>query len=272
MALDISVRSTGWVKWFNKQLTYGTYSLQSTDERERRREFGAFLQELIGFENYAFVAVEDVIFGNNFKTTKGLVQLNVVVETLMDYNQIATVPIKRIGNTVWKRTLYRIAGETAKLVGDDKECVRAALHAMGFNVQRDKAIVQDIYDAMGLALACIVEEHSEIEDIKDVVIKKQHTSLYKAFKLKQYPNEDGLLLAVMEKSKRVKKGVRPVVWLRDSEKYKVIDKHFQDVVQQNGDNCIFAIAYNVEKVGALLLYRQFDSSLLTDKVYFMAYL
>ena len=108
VALDISVRSTGWVKYKNKQLSFGTYKLVAQEDRKRRQEFREFILQLFADDNFDFVAIEDVIFGNNFETTKSLMQLNIVVEDLMDFGKLATIPGYRIGNTVWKKQLYQL--------------------------------------------------------------------------------------------------------------------------------------------------------------------
>ena len=273
IALDISVRSTGWVRYVNKVLTYGTYKIQAQTDRERRKEFGNFLFQLIGQEKYEFIAVEDVIFGTNFETTKALMQLNVVVEDLMDNGQIAETSVIRIGNTVWKKRLYQIANTTQHYVlrtTDDKKCIRDALHALGFNFVQD-TIAQDIYDALGIGLVCIADRHSEISNNVEINVKKLHTDLHKGYKLEQCDTVDELQSKASKKIKRTKR-FKNIVQVKDSAQYSNLAKHFKDIVTQMGDDNIFVIDYDLNKVGSVLLTKSFVFTINQERVYFLAYL
>ena len=100
LSLDISVRSTGWVKSLNGEVTWGTLTLKSEDELGRRKEFREFLIEILGKDYYPVIFIEDVIAGTNFKTTKGLIQLNSIIDDLKEYNLVSVGEIKRIDNKV----------------------------------------------------------------------------------------------------------------------------------------------------------------------------
>lgn len=273
IALDISVRSTGWVRYVDKVLSFGTYKLMAQDDRQRRREFADFLVQLFAENTYEFIVVEDVIFGNNFETTKILMQLNVIVEDLMDSGTLQQTTVYRIGNTVWKKRLYQLANITnsfVKCAVDDKKCIRDALHSMSFDVNDTYA--QDIYDALGLGLACIADKHSTaiVEDALTSV-KCLHTDLHKCYKFVQYPDLDTLRVAAQKKLKRSKR-YKSVIEVSDCTKYSTLAKHFKDVVVQNGEEHIFAIAYDLNKVGSVLLTKAFELSVEQTKVYFLAYL
>lgn len=156
ISLDISVRSTGWVNSINGNVEWGTYTLKSEDELGRRREFRQFLIDLLGSQEYPVVFVEDVIAGTNFKTSKGLIQLNYIVDDLMDLRIIKVCKITRVDNNRWKKYLrqvsnYRNIGIKEK---DVKKHIILCLHNMDFKEE----VVQDINDAMGLAVAMIFQQ------------------------------------------------------------------------------------------------------------------
>ena len=60
---------------------------------------------MLGETYFPVVFVEDVIAGTNFKTTKGLIQLNTIVDDLKEYGLVSVGEIKRIDNKVWKKYL-----------------------------------------------------------------------------------------------------------------------------------------------------------------------
>ena len=122
LSLDISVRSTGWVKSVNGEVTWGTKTLEAEDELGRRKEFREFLMSMLGETYFPVVFVEDVIAGTNFKTTKGLIQLNSIVDDLKEYGLVSVGEIKRIDNKVWKKYLKQASnydGDVKK--EDDKD-------------------------------------------------------------------------------------------------------------------------------------------------------
>lgn len=156
ISLDISVKSTGWVKSINGNVEWGTYTLKSEDELGRRREFRQFLIDLLGNQEYPIVFVEDVIAGTNFKTSKGLIQLNYIVDDLMDLAIIKVGKVVRVDNNRWKKYLRQVSNY--KNIGikekDIKKQIRICLNNIGF----EEKAVQDIYDAVGLAVAMIFQQ------------------------------------------------------------------------------------------------------------------
>lgn len=156
ISLDISVRSTGWVKSINGNVEYGTYTLKAQDEMGRRKEFKEFLINLIADNKIPVVFVEDVIAGTNFLTTKGLIQLNSIVDDLKEYGLIDVEKIKRIDNKKWKKYLKSASNYDGDIKKEeDKQLIRNCMNCLGFN----ENIKQDIYDALGMAIAVIYRDN-----------------------------------------------------------------------------------------------------------------
>ena len=154
ISLDISVRSSGWVKNHKGILTYGTKALESQTELGRRVEFREFIEELFGKEYIETVYIEDVIAGTNFKTTKGLIQLNTIVDDLRELKVLDIGRIERIDNRKWKKYLKQLSDYKAIEKKNDKKIIIECMNNLGFN-ENEK---QDIYDALGMALGCIYKE------------------------------------------------------------------------------------------------------------------
>lgn len=160
ISLDISVHSTGWVRYKEGKLDYGTFSIQSEDDLGRRKEFKAFVKGLFGIDYYPIVYIEDVIMGTNFKTTKALIQLNSIVDDLAADGILHIDSINRVDNNHWKKYLRELAGyKPAVKKEDHKIMIINCLGILGFN----ENVPQDIYDSLGMALAII---HRDKGDLK----------------------------------------------------------------------------------------------------------
>lgn len=276
VALDISVNSTGFVIYditdAGTSLRYGTYKIKAKDDRERRKEYREFLLWLLGGKGYDYIVIEDVIFGNNFETTKALIQLNVVVEDLIDFKLLPDIPVIRLGNTVWKKSLYQLANieQPNKLYGtDDKECIRIALKLLKFELPENTP--QDIYDAMGIVLAYIGIKHSETKISEQQTIQKIHTDLHKGYVLKQFWTHEDAQQYAEKKLKRSKR-FNDVVVVDEGNKIQDLEKRFKEVVLQKGDKNIFVVDYKINRVGSILLTTSFDMTNVKERVYFVAHL
>lgn len=264
VSLDISVQSTGWVHKRSGIVTMGTYKLKTSSNRERRYEFGEFLKGLLGDTPYDFIVIEDVIEGCNFETTRILTELNIVVEDIMHFGLIPETKVYRMSNMVWKKDLRYLCG-AEKIIGvNDKEKIRFMLSQMNFNTD----VKQDICDAMGLTLAWIYEHKLSTPTIVQKKAKELHTSLERGYKLMQYHNLETLQAATASMQKKAKKDMQ-IIQIKglepDSELLKDI---FKDTVLEYGEDCIFEIQYNINRIGSILITKGFDVK--EDVVYFTA--
>lgn len=268
LSLDISVNSTGWVLKSKNSLAWGTIHLKSKDNRERRNEFAKEIQKIMPATGLDFIIIEDVIMGTNFQTTRALIELNTVVETLMDYDKICKCPVYRLDNKVWKRILNQLCQEeTLKGVGD-KEKVRFVLNTLGFDgVEEDTP--QDVFDAMGIILAWIMKDtvDNAAKMKESNAIHKLHYQLEKCYKIKQYFTLDAMLSAAEIMQIRSKKD-RKIVEVTVDEKYKDLPTQFKDIVEEHGDEAIFCFTYPLNRIGSLLITKDFN--LKYDTVFFIA--
>lgn len=194
LSLDISKNSTGYVVWYENGLEVGTITLKSPDPSECRREFSSNLIELIGGRSFSYVLVEDTIGGCNYKTNRILSQLNVVVDTLMEYDKIPTMPILREGNSEWKKKLRLLTSELGAEVSrlNDKEEICARLSSLGLDIT---GIKQDILDAYGMALSVL---YFELFGSPKGVSSKYSPS---SFKIKCFPTSDKAMEFAEKKAK-----------------------------------------------------------------------
>lgn len=236
MSFDISVHSTGWCKCVDGVFTYGSFGLQFKDDLSRRMEFRRKALELLGDSTYDFVAIEDVILGCNFETTKALIQLNTIIDDLNYLGDIHVKQIYRIANTVWKKRLREVSGVNHAYVGDVKQNIRDCLNAMGFCDD----VVQDIYDSIGIAIGAVCHEPN-----KSMKAKKLKTKL-DSYVLHRFS---------FEKLDELKFTLNvPVVSISAYDtKCKDIFKLFRQTVEEYGDENIFVIEAPLEKFGVLAL-------------------
>ncbi len=250
LSLDISVRSTGWVKSVNGEVTWGTKTLESQDELGRRKEFREFLMSILGETYFPVVFIEDVIAGTNFKTTKGLIQLNTIVDDLKEYGLVSVGEIKRIDNKIWKKYLKQASNYIGDIKKeDDKQLIVNCMNEIGFNFK----IKQDIYDAMGIAIAVIYRDNVLKDKPKvDTVLKKD---LKTGFIIKQFVEKDNkfdkALKSLVDKYERE---VENLDWSAESRDILYLFK--QKINKDKTDNMIYIIKVNNMKLGVLALTKK----------------
>lgn len=255
LSLDISVRSTGWVLSVNGEIKSGIKSLQNEDELGRRKEFKEFLLELIGDLHIPVVIIEDVIAGTNFKTTKGLIQLNSIIDDLKEYDLVSVDEIKRIDNKKWKRYLK----QASNYVGDikkeeDKELIRNCLNELGFDLK----IKQDIYDALGMAVAVIFRDKILQEKSKtDAVLKKD---LKRGYTIKQF---DGMSVKSDKYIKKVQdkynREIEEIDWSGESRDILYLFR--QKIIKDDLDDKVYVIRVNSMKLGVLALTKKLNTDI-----------
>lgn len=253
ISLDISVRSTGWVKSVNGTVTWGTKTLESTDELGRRKEFREFLIDLIQGIEIPVVFVEDVIAGTNFKTTKGLIQLNTIVDDLNEYGLVKIGRVIRIDNKKWKKYLREACNYKAIIKGeDDKVLIQNCLHSIGFS----ENVKQDIYDAVGIAVSIIYREKLLKETSKpDNILKKD---LRRGYTIKQFIIKDKNFDKCIEKMvKKYNRELEDIDWSMDSKD--VLHLFKQKIEREQTDEKIYIIRVNNYKLGVLALTKKLDT-------------
>ena len=253
LSLDISVRSTGWVLCLDGNVQYGTYSIESQDELGRRREFREFLVSLIGDKVIPLVVVEDVIAGTNFKTTKGLIQLNSIIDDLKEYNLVSVGEIKRIDNKKWKKYLKQASnyeGEIKK--EEDKVLIHNCMVELGFN----ENVKQDIYDALGMAVAVIFRDKVLGEMSKtDAVLKKD---LKRGYIIKQFIELDKKSDKYLDKLKeKYNREIENIDWSLEARDILYLFK--QKIVRDDKDDNIYIIKVNSMKLGVLALTKKLNT-------------
>lgn len=255
LSLDISVRSTGWVLCLNGELKYGTYSLESQDELGRRREFREFLVGLIGKHHIPVVIVEDVIAGTNFKTTKGLIQLNSIIDDLNEYNLVSVGEIKRIDNKKWKKYLKSASNYEGDIKKEeDKILIKNCMIELGFS----ENVKQDIYDALGMAVAVIYRDKFLNEVSKtDTVLKKD---LKRGYTIKQFEVLDKKSDKYLDKLKeKYNRDIENIDWSMETRDILYLFK--QKINKEDYDNNIYIIKVNSMKLGVLALTKKLNTDI-----------
>lgn len=267
LSLDISVNSTGWVCKYDNTVKWGIYHLMEKDNRARRKEFAKFLIDLIGERQFDFVVIEDVIAGCNFKTTRSLTELNTIIEDIMDYGKVPQSPVYRKDNKEWKRELKELSQDKVGIKGsDDKETIRFCLRSLGFDPDDSP---QDVYDAMGIALAYISNKDNVTNGQGKGKMRKLHEDLAKNYKITQYASQEEMQEAALKKQSRlkVKKEIQAIEYNPD---FRNLLVQFKKLVEIEGDDKIFCIHTPLNKIGSMFVTKGFDLS--QDDVYFIAVL
>lgn len=252
ISLDISVRSTGWVKSLNGNIEYGTYTIKSVDETDRRKEFREFLINLIGKEKIPVVFVEDVIAGTNFLTTKGLIQLNTIVDDLKEYGILDIDKIKRIDNKKWKKYLKSACNYEGDIKKEeDKQLIKNCLNQIGFN----ENVKQDIYDAIGIAVSVIYRDNILKEEPKiNTVLKKD---LKSGYSIKQFMEKNKKFDKYLENLKnKYNREVEVIDWSFEVRDILYLFK--QKISNEKVDNKIYIITVNNMKLGILALTKKLN--------------
>lgn len=279
ISLDISVQSTGWVSWYNKELTYGCYGMKSTVSYDRRKEFSEFLINLIGDKDYKMYFVEDVIRSENFKTERILIELNGVIENLIMYGITAEKPVYRKLASVWENEIKNLYDGVLK-IATPKETTQMILNSLGFELtpERVKEVGgtkadshYDIYDALGLAISMgAFGVNTDKKGNVANVTKPQvlHTDLSKGYKFKQFASESVMIDAAKKKCNRSRKGKKMYCITYDTA-YKNLLLQFKEFISDKGeDDAIYCITTPLNKIGAMPITKGFDIS--QDVVYFIA--
>lgn len=254
LSLDISVSSTGWVKSVDGEITWGTYTLKSQDELGRMLEFRKFLLSMLSDREYPVVFVEDVIAGTNFKTTKGLIQLNMIVDELNALGDIKVGTVKRIDNKKWKKYLKDASNYDGDIKKEeDKALIRHCMNEIGFNLD----VKQDIYDAMGMAIAVIYRDNVLGEAPKiETVLKKD---LKRGYTIKQFELKDKKFEKSLQNIKeKYKREVEELDWSEEARDVLYLFK--QKITRDNIDNKIYVIKVNTMKLGILALNKKLNVS------------
>lgn len=252
LSLDISVRSTGWVKSLNGEVTWGTLTLKSEDELGRRKEFREFLIEILGKDYYPVIFIEDVIAGTNFKTTKGLIQLNSIIDDLKEYNLVSVGEIKRIDNKVWKKYLKKACNYDGDIKKEeDKQLIKNCMNEIGFSFN----VKQDIYDAMGMAIALIYRDNILKDKPKSKTVLKK--DLRHGFLIKQYLNKDKKFDKSLENIiKKYNRNVEELDW--SLEAHDILYLFKQKISKDGIDDKIYVIKVNNMKLGVLALTKKLN--------------
>lgn len=236
VSFDISVRSTGWCKYKDGVFLYGSFGLQSKDELGRRMEFRDKVKEIVDNDILDFIAIEDVIGGNNFETVKYLIQLNSIVDDMIYMGEIPKTEVRRIGNTIWKKHLKAVTNYSNSRMLFNKEEIRKAINSLGFTVD----IVQDVYDSIGIAIGAIMN-NGVVKEKK----AKIRTDLSRSYKFYKY--SDDKLAELCSKydlgsyEVNIGKGQRDML------------SAFKAVSSQVGDNYIFVLNAPLGGYGVLAL-------------------
>ena len=236
LSLDISVRSTGWCKYKNGVFTFGSFGLESKDELHRRMEFRGKIKELVDNDELDFIAIEDVIGGNNFETVKYLIQLNSIVDDMIYMGEIPKTEVRRIGNTIWKKHLKTVTNYSNARMLFNKDEIRSSINTLGFTVDT----VQDVYDSIGIAIGAILN-NGVIKEKK----AKIRTDLSRSYKFYKYSADKVKELCskydLQSHEVDITKGQRDML------------SAFKSVASEIGDNYIFILNAPLSEYGVLAL-------------------
>jgi len=253
VSLDISVNSTGWVRWRDGNLEYGVYRVQASkdDEVARRREFREFLRSLFQDYHYDYLFIEDVIGGVNFKTNKILYQLNPIADDLADAGEIHVKEIIREDNKVWKSLLKKCANYKSPILSqkDDKQVVRDSLFLLGFGDKTTTTIPEDVYDALGMAVGVL---------FKRFVLKNEkagrrlRTDITRGYAIHQFDE----YYAALDCANEVGGFIHNVDFTHIRRDLKA---NFKKLIEELGDDTkTFVITIPTSKIGVLALDKDLD--------------
>lgn len=236
LSLDISVRSTGYCIFKNGVFSYGSFGLSSKDELHRRVEFREQIKKIVDNQQFDFIAIEDVIGGSNFETTKYLIQLNSIVDDMIYFKEIPATEVRRIGNTVWKKYLKSLVEFSNSRLIFNKDEIRNAINDLGFN----EDVVQDVYDAIGIAIGAI----NQAAGVK-VKKAKIRTDLTKSYNFHKY--SDAKLSELCTRY-----GLEPYEVTLEKGKRDMLAQ-FKHTSTEIGDSYVFVLNAPLDKYGVLAL-------------------
>ena len=236
LSLDISVRSTGWCKYQSGVFSYGSFGLTARDELHRRMEFRSKIKEIASADVYDFIAIEDVIGGTNFETTKYLIQLNSIVDDMIYMRELNQTDVRRIGNTIWKKHLKAVTDFSNTKLLFNKEEIKKSIIKLGFTVDT----VQDVYDSIGIAIGAILEK----QGVKEKKAKIR-TDLARSYNFYQYSDAKVQELCV--------KFDLPSLFVEIEKGRRDMLAQFKHTVLEQGDNFVFVLNAPLDSYGVLAL-------------------
>lgn len=238
VSFDISVRSTGWCRYKDGVFSYGSFGLQAKDDLMRRMEFRKNAIDIIGNQSYDFIAIEDVIGGCNFETTKALIQLNSIVDDLIYLGVVPSNTVKRIGNTVWKKYLKEVSQYNGVKMSFGKDEIRNAINTLGFCDNT----VQDVYDSIGIAIGVIKSLDTKQSSKSRGRIKTDLTKSYNFYKY-----DDDTVYELSQKTGLV------IYEMEFDNAHRDMIHQFKIEVSEIGDDFVFVLDAPMEKYGVLAL-------------------
>ena len=263
LSLDISVHGTGWVIYKDHQLSWGRISLKATDDTARVEEFRTELLLLTNNNTFEYIFVEDVIGSCNFKTAKALYMLNNVIDQLIYENKVAApLALHRVSNTTWKKNLKSIAGDIvvkglSYTNGSQKEMTKACLESLGMPVATLKAgqfndkQVEDICDALGMALGTIASKIEQSPVVKNKVIL---SDIRKGFKIKQFSDRDAAVKSANRSTSKTHRDIIEVDLVSEDTPKDLI-KHMAKLIPDN-PLAMYLVHVPVSKCCNLLLIKK----------------
>lgn len=263
ISLDISKTSTGWVRWYEGVLTKGAFSLD-VDKHDRvkaRHLFREKVKEVFNGAEVDYMFIEEPIGSVNFETARILYQLNEIPDDMVFYGDIKAKEIIREGNGEWKAPLRELSGYKAPYRGfsDEKAMIRECMRLVGFGDGTEDEIIQDTYDAMGMAIGSIYRRLMK----KDVINRKIKKDITKGFVVKQFDDLYQALDAANETNLYVTN-------LDFSQLKRDLKYNFKMHIESTQDDtAAFVITIPTQRIGALALNKNFN--LEWEMSYLLAY-
>lgn len=252
ISLDISVKSTGWVRKVGDRLDVGAYSITTKDKNDllgRRDEFREFLLTLAGDEEYDFICIEDVIGSVNFNTARILYQLNPLADDLVSEGLIKAGKIYRKDNNYWKSVLKKLSNYKSPYRGysNHKQIIRDSLYLIHFGDRTTDYIIEDMYDAMGLGVVCSYEHKAGTAKTK-----KALKTGYKSFNLKQFETHEEALEYANEQL--------GYILMKDcSDTKRTFEHEFKKLIlEEESDNDIIYITIPTNRIGVPAIENNFN--------------
>lgn len=251
ISLDISKTSTGWVRYRDGKKEEGYYTIKSDEDDllSQRREFRQFIIDLFQDKTWEYVFIEDTIGSVNYKTSRILQQLNPITDDLMDMEIIPKSPIIREDNQVWKKNLRFISNYKSEIRGeDDKTMIRNALKKLGYG-DGTTSIVEDIYDAHGLAVGCITRIKLRAEPEQK---RKLRTDITKVYKIEQFADE----YEAFDRANELDRYIENLNFMNISRDLKSAFKFYIQEIKD--DSRVYVITIPTNKIGALLITKKLN--------------
>lgn len=264
VSLDISKTSTGWVKWLNGELSYGTFTIKSPDSDgvSQRKEFKEHLRSIFLQDDFEYLFIEDIIGSVNFRTARVLYQLNPIADDLIEDGVLSVGTLVRESNKVWKKYLKLASNYKPKYKAskNDKELICNALHSLGFNASESNKLPQDIYDALGLAIGVIYR----LKVLNQSTDKsKAKTNIASGYNLMQFDDK----YSALDFANTLNRKIIDLDFLGSSRDLVYNFKRYMEV--ENDDKNVFLIEIEINRIGVLAIKNNFDLNV--DVSYILVY-